>query len=328
MKKILMLNLMPPTIADTLHVVPFAFQLKACYLCDIHITCGLLAKEVLAGFSEFKRLLHVPELDAPHPCDENIMLTLQSLKNEKYDKIYVLHPTKGADIAWTIGAKEIFGFSDSGSSMLTASKSFDKIGKRHIADKLMDLLRLDGLNVPSLHHHCVGRKIEDEKLVNVILKTKIPFLKGTYVDDIDKVCMFVGMHTFTKDKTKLWPIEHYINIAKFIINELNGTVILFGSGSEREYNERIVNECGVGVFNTCGLLDIEEACAAMNSCRLFVGNDSGLVHLANACGVDVLVLYVAGRVRAGYPLGVGPVRTISLSCKPSTVKRRIRNVLR
>jgi ADP-heptose:LPS heptosyltransferase len=53
--------------------------------------------------------------------------------------------------------------------------------------------------------------------------------------------------------------------------------------------------------NLIGHLDLAETAAVLQRCRLFLGNDSGLMHLATAVGIPVVAIFVATD-----PAHVGP----------------------
>ncbi len=70
-----------------------------------------------------------------------------------------------------------------------------------------------------------------------------------------------------------------------------------------------------GAVDLCGTLTLPEAAACLQRCALFVGNDSGLMHLAAAAGTPTIGLCSTTRDRAvemapaghfaGWALGAG-----------------------
>ena len=53
-----------------------------------------------------------------------------------------------------------------------------------------------------------------------------------------------------------------------------------------------------GAIDLCGMLTLPEAAACLQRCVLFVGNDSGLMHLAAAAGTPTVGLCSTTRDRA------------------------------
>jgi len=62
-----------------------------------------------------------------------------------------------------------------------------------------------------------------------------------------------------------------------------------GSAAEYEAGEKVATR-NKGILNLCGKTDIGSAAALLSRCRLFIGNDSGLAHLAAAVDVPLVVL--------------------------------------
>ncbi|EFH11199.1 hypothetical protein HMPREF0731_2580 [Pseudoroseomonas cervicalis ATCC 49957] len=59
-----------------------------------------------------------------------------------------------------------------------------------------------------------------------------------------------------------------------------------------------------GAIDAVGRLELPEAAALLSRCALFLGNDSGLMHLAAAAGVPTLGLF--GPTPAGEYAPIGP----------------------
>ena len=53
-----------------------------------------------------------------------------------------------------------------------------------------------------------------------------------------------------------------------------------------------------GAIDLCGRLSLAEAAACLQRCTVFIGNDSGLMHLAAAAGIPTVGLCAKTRDRA------------------------------
>ena len=69
---------------------------------------------------------------------------------------------------------------------------------------------------------------------------------------------------------------------------------------EAETCRRVAQE---GALDLCGQTSLKEAAAWLRSARAAVGNDSGLSHLAAACGTPTLALYGATDPGGSTPWG-------------------------
>ena len=92
---------------------------------------------------------------------------------------------------------------------------------------------------------------------------------------------------------KIWPAERFAALARVLAGRLPGArVAVFGGPGEAE------RACAEGVLGALpgaidlvGRLSLPEAAACLARCTVFVGNDSGLMHLAAAAGAPTLGLF-------------------------------------
>jgi heptosyltransferase-3 len=90
--------------------------------------------------------------------------------------------------------------------------------------------------------------------------------------------------------------------------EAERVLLLVGAGEESEASEFAAEgwrEHGGGpVVNLCGKLTPRESAAALAGARLFVGHDSGPMHLAAAVGTTVVAIFAARNIpRQWFPFG-------------------------
>jgi heptosyltransferase-2 len=86
---------------------------------------------------------------------------------------------------------------------------------------------------------------------------------------------------------KRWLPERFAETAR----RLSGTVLVFGSRSEREICEQVAS--AVGARNLAGETSLNEFIELAAACRLFLTNDSGGMHVASALGVPTIAVFGA-----------------------------------
>ena len=99
--------------------------------------------------------------------------------------------------------------------------------------------------------------------------------------------------------SKAWPREHYALLARQAREKGFGVVVL-GTPDEQETCDF------VGAFSThnlCGKTSLKEAAAWLRGAWAAVGNDSGLSHLAAACGTAIVAIYGATDPGGSAPWG-------------------------
>jgi heptosyltransferase-2 len=95
-------------------------------------------------------------------------------------------------------------------------------------------------------------------------------------------------------------------------------VVLLGDGRDRAFTAPIAAALGSHCVDAVGQATLIRSAALIARCDSFVGNDSGLMHLAEAVGVPVTALF-GPTVRAfGYAPSLQPSTTIErrLACRP------------
>jgi heptosyltransferase-2 len=93
--------------------------------------------------------------------------------------------------------------------------------------------------------------------------------------------------------TKLWPVEHFAELARRVVRELNHDVLVMCGPNEREIARTIVklSHCE-RVFSMADQpIGIGTAKACMQRGRLMVSTDSGPRHVAAALGKPVISMY-------------------------------------
>ncbi len=92
---------------------------------------------------------------------------------------------------------------------------------------------------------------------------------------------------------KVWPSAHFAELAKKLSTQLAGVVLLGGDG-DRQYSEPLRQRLDGQLVDLTGKTTVLQAAAVIQSCRLFVGNDSGLGHVASAVQTPTLTLFGVG----------------------------------
>ena len=104
---------------------------------------------------------------------------------------------------------------------------------------------------------------------------------------------------------KIWPVEKYNTLLKKISSKNQNIKYIFvGSNIEKDlyYNKLangINNELIIDLFGATLTL----TAAYMKKSKLFIGNDSGLMHLATACNLQTIALFGPTNDIVSWPMG-------------------------
>lgn len=105
---------------------------------------------------------------------------------------------------------------------------------------------------------------------------------------------------------KAWPPERFSELIPRLQQEKspgNIEILLFGSAKEREKISKIaVSGNGNRVHNLAGQLSLRQTIEAISLCRLFISNDSGLMHIASGFNLPLIALFGPTRPHKTGPL--------------------------
>lgn len=114
---------------------------------------------------------------------------------------------------------------------------------------------------------------------------------------------WVAVGPGSKMSVKVWPEERFQRAVEELIRDRDVWPVVFGSREDRGLGERLLAAWGRG-YDAAGFLDVRVAAAALSRCVLYVGNDTGTMHLAAAVGVPCVAIF-SSRAAPGqwYPYG-------------------------
>jgi len=90
---------------------------------------------------------------------------------------------------------------------------------------------------------------------------------------------------------KCWPPGRFAAVADAFVDEFDADVILFGASSELEICRQIADRMRHRPVVLAGQTSMGELPALFSRCSLFVGNDSGAMHVAAAVGLPVVAIF-------------------------------------
>jgi heptosyltransferase-2 len=101
-----------------------------------------------------------------------------------------------------------------------------------------------------------------------------------------------------------WPEKRFIALGKWLQQDYGANIVILAARSELALARRI--ESGLAknqTMNLAGRTTIMQMAAVLRRCRLFIGNDSGPVHVAAGVGVPVVGFFGPGEYERFKPWG-------------------------
>jgi len=100
---------------------------------------------------------------------------------------------------------------------------------------------------------------------------------------------------------KRWFPDRFATVADRLAEEFGCAVLVFGSAGDRESAGAVQASARTALVDLAGTTSLREALALISRCRVFVSNDSGLMHVAAALGVPTAAIFGSTN-----PLTTGP----------------------
>ncbi len=136
----------------------------------------------------------------------------------------------------------------------------------------------------------------------------------------------------TYGSAKSWPLRRAKVFVREAIKERGVRMVLLGDSAASGYALELAQELeidrseeltgGAGLVDLTGRTDLDRVVAIMKMCRVFVGNDSGLMHLAAALGVPTVGIFGSSNPRWTSPRGpcTRIVKADGFACRPCYLK--------
>jgi len=217
------------------------------------------AKQILKYEPSINQIVYLEDeiLEITKSKINNFFKILNFIKRNNFSKIYIMH----FSLFWFLVAK------------ISGIKNIYKYG---ILKKNVDIY----LNALEQNKRWLQN-------TNLSSQTKITYLQNNNKSN-NQIIIGIG----SSGPTKRWPTENYIELIKRINNK-NITFYLAGGNNEIENQiaNKIINEAKENRVKSLCSLSIEEIMPIINSSKLYVGNDTGFMHLSAGLNIPAIGLF-------------------------------------
>jgi predicted lipopolysaccharide heptosyltransferase III len=210
---------------------------------------------------------------------------VQQLRRENYDLALELRGNPfNIILAFLCRSRYRAGYGAQGLGFLLTCVIAYADGVKHEIERNLDLLRGLDLSVSS-HHPELFIPDAADRFVDRFLKE----------NTVSKGDMLVCIHPGAPWQARRWPQERFAALADALIAAYKSKIVLIGSGDEKALCSAIRNLAGPEnrnqIISAAGAMDIAATAALIRRCRLFIGNDSGPMHIASAVNTDTVALF-------------------------------------
>jgi heptosyltransferase-2 len=194
---------------------------------------------------------------------------------------------ESAWLAWRAGIPERIGYArDARSLLLTKAIRVPRDGEipKHESHYYLELLRRAGWAEPPgiISRTCLAIRGEARSAAESALR------RAGARENSWRCAIAPGA---SYGAAKCWPPERFAQLADRLISECGADVIFFGSPGESEISDRIRSKMNSPAISLVGETSMRDFAAMLASCSLFIGNDSGAMHVAATVGLPVIGIF-------------------------------------
>jgi lipopolysaccharide heptosyltransferase III len=168
----------------------------------------------------------------------------------------------------------------------------------HELDHYLRRLENDGIKVPTkTERKCeLELKLEHQEWAEEFINNNIP---------VGKRKKLVAVSPFSKSTSKVWPSKYFDELIAKLTDDYGLYPLIIGGSGDKDAAEKFIKCWGIGL-NCAGASTILQSAALIQRCRLFIGNDSGTMHIAAAVNTPCVIAFSAQDMPGRwYPYGIG-----------------------
>jgi len=231
-----------------------------------------------------------------HGGATGIFKLAMEIRQGKFDTAILLqNAIEAAIIATLAGIPQRAGYNSDGRGFLLTHpvKWTKSVRALHQVDYYLEMVR--GLGCRKAGREAVLKLGRDEELLADAL------LVG---HGLQNNRLLVGMAPGASyGPAKKWHPERFGLVADRLIDTFEAQVMLFGSHADMESITHVQQHAKHPLCSLAGKTNLREAMALMTRCRLFISNDSGMMHLAGAMGIPVVAIFGSTNPKTTSPPG-------------------------
>jgi len=137
---------------------------------------------------------------------------------------------------------------------------------------------------------------------------------------LPKAAYLIAFHLGAGFPNKCLPIEKFAQVANGLCDRAKSAerqIVVIGGPEDRGLVEDFKRKVFAEPLDLVGKLSIKETAAVLERCQLFIGNDSGPMHLAAAVGTPVVAFFGPSEPQHYRPYGVEQrLLEVDLPCRP------------
>lgn len=129
---------------------------------------------------------------------------------------------------------------------------------------------------------------------------KIKSIENTFLFSGGK--KIISVAPFSSNPIKNWSLDNYFKLFELLITEFDSIILILGEKKDRKFL-RSTQNLSNKIINAVGFTNLSQVASMISSSNLFIGNDSGLFHLAKAIKTRRIGVVGGGAYNITLPYG-------------------------
>ena len=302
---------MPNWIGDVILTLPSLQSLRRAYpKARITVVVKPPSDELLLGHPAINTVLPLPS--GPEAVFWKRINFARSLKKYQFDVGIVIPNSFGAAFLLSLtGAKNRLGYNTDGRDILlthpiTTTNHLKKSQYRvEYYFKIFSPLKMD---IPDTVFSPVVKQEGDLSVREALLNI-----------GLDEDEEFITLHPGTSKVERSWHVERFGILCQKIFKADGKKLVLLGTKSEEDMLNRIKDYCPPGKVKVIPPMNLRVLAGVLKKSRIFIGNDSGMMHLAAMVGTPIVGIFGPGNPNTSGPYMDSEfceILTQNYSCSP------------
>lgn len=259
----------------------------------ISIMLGPKAWEILWGDTRLNEII-IYDNHGIHAGLKGKIKLIKEIRARKFDLIIDLR-----DTIWS----HFMGRKRWGMPILKKlDKSYNQL---HAVDRYLNVLHNHGVDEVGGMPEIILLDYEKQEAIDFLISHNVKS------DDI-----VIGIHPGGSWKYKLWKLDRFINLGDILSERYGAKILIFAGPDEKDLQDQVYEKMRYKpiLVQDVGL---RKLAAIIQQCDLYIGNDTGPMHIASAVGTRVLSIFGSTDPNRSGPYGNGNiVISAKIDCSP------------
>jgi lipopolysaccharide heptosyltransferase II len=212
----------------------------------------------------------------------------RELRSRRFDMAVLFQKAFGAALmAWLARVPRRVGFDTDGRGPLLTHPvhQTDEMARLHHVEYFLQVARAAGCDANGLPRRVYFPLDDDSRAFAA------EYLEGA---GASRFPMLAAFATGASKGPRAWHAERFAELARELARQRGAGILVVGGTADRDQADVVLSAAGDAGIDAVGATSVRRMAALIERCRVFVGNDSGPMHVAAALDVPVLAIFGPG----------------------------------